>query len=668
MPHCWVGSGEDYWEDLYEDVCDAEDDAERKGVLQPPWAIIEIGRYTRNRIPRGVALYCIVQRHFVDEGRGWFAEAYGLAHTADAKHSAHAKHCGKIGDATCMSRAMLHFCQAPCGRCCTHLEGHELLHVYVYRDICKDESVDEAGWPWLNGWIPGIDQKMEAICKETLPHWRELVDEYYFSLSLRCYEGEEVAARPKEAKRDRRLQRKRMADDTQFVQNEQRRELQLLRCLCGRPPANEADGVVWCLLCPPPAAAPPHRELFNPPKELLGRKNRDALFDAYNNDIPLRLRAIHDDPLRQKALEQSRPANLTDIVGWKLCELTRARIRRHGGVSLEYFNMLLYLKRVGQDWWLAKFHDLDEWLQQSPRTFESLPTYPQKRSKVSKERVLAQWVSQQSRSLSRSYGNAREEAQNHLLRSLDGWSAWIHDAGERDAAFDMSHTGRSPNVWAVKFEELEAWVLSNDMLPKRSSEDSRERALGEWLKYNRARRKRKKLHDDRALVLGAVDAEKGPDFVWNSSLEAADQWFASHNRKPKLSADGDMERKIAKWIENQRSRLKSKSLSENQLRKLADAKWWNPEDPWMRSFAVTDSWCVLHPGKRPSLKSSEDCERRAAGWIMNNIAALRQGRLTSKQKKCVRAASWWPPRKVLQKSTKAMKTTKSMKVMKTKRR
>ena len=100
-----------------------------------------------------------------------------------------------------------------------------------------------------------------------LNHWKDLVDESFLSLQIQCYAGEEVGAQKKAAKRVSRLQRKRLAEDTQFVQKEQAHELLLLRCQCGRPQANEAGGVVWCLFCPQPEATPPHTPAFDPPAE-----------------------------------------------------------------------------------------------------------------------------------------------------------------------------------------------------------------------------------------------------------------------------------------------------------------------------------------------------------------------------------------------------------------
>jgi len=184
-----MGSSEDFCINLYDYVCDAMDDAEREEMLQPR-EVIEVGQYTRNRMPRGVALYCIVQYHLLDEGRGHCAEAYGLGHAGYAKNSVHAKHCGKMNDTKCQPRAMLHFCEAPRGQCCTHVEGHELVHVDLYRELDEHENVDEAGWPWLRDWIPSIDKKLEAIRAETLPHWRDLVDEEFFSRKLKDYQGE----------------------------------------------------------------------------------------------------------------------------------------------------------------------------------------------------------------------------------------------------------------------------------------------------------------------------------------------------------------------------------------------------------------------------------------------------------------------------------------------
>ena len=370
-------------------------------------------------------------------------------------------------------------------------------------------------------------------------------------------------------------------------------------------------------------------------------KHRDDL-DALWEDG---LQAQKDDPLQQKAVERSRPDAVSDLVGWKLCELTRARIRKHGGISREYFNMLLYLRRVGCVEWLETFAELDEWLQQSQRTFESLPVYPKKRSKVPKERKLAEWVARNRRYWVDNK-NVIWQAQNYLLHTLDGWGAWIHDAGERNVAADMRGTGRSSSVWAVKFEEVEAWLLNNGVLPRQHSQDAKEKKLGSWLKRNRALRTKTLLDGSRQHMLGMVDPERSPHMVWNASFDQADRWFQSHTEPPKRNASDDGERQIAVWLMHTKDRMRSKSLSEDQKEKLASASWWQPEGAWMSGFSAADAWFTQHPDKKPSRTSSEACERRVAVWIMHNKAALKEGKLTSKQKRVLRCKSWWQARAV----------------------
>ena len=66
-------------------------------------------------------------------------------------------------------------------------------------------------------------------------------------------------------------------------------------------------------------------------------------------------------------------------------EYTRARLRKHQGQAWEYYNALLYLQRIGENEWLKKFVELEDWLAEHPGLFVALAKYPSKHSKVADE-------------------------------------------------------------------------------------------------------------------------------------------------------------------------------------------------------------------------------------------------------------------------------------------
>ena len=307
-----------------------------------------------------------------------------------------------------------------------------------------------------------------------------------------------------------------------------------------------------------------------------------------------------------ESLEKVIDEVISDVEGWKHCELVRARLRKHGGISREYLNTLLYLKRAREDKWLETYDALETWLAKSPRTFESLPVYPSWRhGEDALERRLGRWVYDERRYDRTSYAEPVVQAKYYLLCCLDGWSTWVHYASgwtERAAGVDMSHTRghhqASCSSWVVKFEEADAWISQNNTRPRAKSSDPQESALGKFLERNRAARKKGKLHEGRASSLKSIDDGRS---TWDRSFDATAAWFVQHTgRTPKQRAENADEVQAALFVMNQRARWKEKALSKVQRKKLAASPWWRSTA--VKSSAKATRKAGTQPQKRAATK------------------------------------------------------------------
>ena len=474
-----------------------------------------------------------------------------------------------------------------------------VMHVDVYRRLSTIMDVSADSSIWLDGWFECLKYKIDSEMNRTrrkpltatsapegfYEKWPPCTTKVAgkgiyvkgYDRWLRAYEfdSDDVAHMRKEyreleaeyygdgesrdRKKERRMQLAEEAADKKRSAQEEFWRLRDTRCSCGRVAANEEAGKVWCIFCECPTEAS-HRE-----------------------EMPCAESV-------KKGYEERRPAAISDVVGWEQCEVVRARVRKHGGISREYLNTLLYLKRVKEDEWLETYDELEKWLEKSPRTFLSLPIYPSWRhGRDACERRLGRWVYYERRRDEYDYDNTVAQAKYYLLCCLDGWSTWIHDAGRRTAAVDFGGRGSSlqnasASSWTVKFEEAEAWISQNDTRPRAKSKDPQERALGKFLERNRTARREGKLDEGRDQCLQWID--KG-DSHWDRSFDATAAWFTQHaGQTPKRTAKSADERNAAVFMKNQRARWKQKALSKVQRKRLAEAPWWRSSQGKSRAKAM----------------------------------------------------------------------------------
>jgi len=284
-------------------------------------------------------------------------------------------------------------------------------------------------------------------------------------------------------------------------------------------------------------------------------------------------------------------------------EFTRA-FRRKARFSLEYTNAYLYLRRIGQTRWLQKFDALEEWLEQHPGEFLSLPRYPSRHAKDIGERRLGAFV-EKDNFLKRHDVEQRESAylraKFRLLSSLDGWLAKI--ASQRHVVL-----GRCAGTWAVMFEELQAWRREHQKTdgtpqqPRRNSQDPQEKRLAIWLKHQCQLRRQGKLEENRQRD---IEGESMQESRWERSFFEAEFWFTMHPcKQPCSTASDGGEKAVAQFLRDQTRRWPR--LSTERRRKLNATDWWVQPPPQALGGAG---------GSPPALSAKTRKKRPAAGKL-----------------------------------------------------
>jgi len=450
MPHGWEGGREGLY--THPGQIDPEGIFNRIEMDELLHPLIEAVAYGDDLKAKGRALYQVVLTY--DDGcpRGDVREAFALAFTPAALNgSRNAAVDESLGP---KDSVLLHFCEGRREDCHVMCSHRSLLHVDRYRTMyssaergitCEDDLL--ASLPWTEAWQTQITEKLAWISRLRFHEQRHDVewddDGAGKSFSASSQKMEDQAAARKERK------------EQQF-----RAHLASLKilCRCGRPPANQEGEVSWCLLCTKPTG-------------------NDA--DNLEGMVPFGSEEVTLDKSLQENLVWS-----METGSWRLVEqgpfeteYTRA-FRRKPHFSLEYVNAYLYLQRTGRKAWLEKFDSLEEWLDNHPGDFVSLPRYPSAHAKDPLEKRLGQFIMWESIPCMRYLDldaphRALELAEYRLLSSLDGWTV---EVGSRRVAI----FGRCANRWAVMFEEIDAWFQEHSEPPRQTSNYNQEKRFAWW--------------------------------------------------------------------------------------------------------------------------------------------------------------------------------------------
>ena len=171
-----------------------------------------------------------------------------------------------------------------------------------------------------------------------------------------------------------------------------------------------------------------------------------------------------------------------------------------------------------------------------------------------------------------------------------------------------------PNTWEQRASTLEKWVRKHKgKQPKRTARNEEERGLARWV--NNQRTKKNLSHEQRER-LGQIPGWSFDDRAhsWDNSLRSYISFVEDTGGHAKLAGGSKKERRLAKWLKNQRYQ---KNLSDEQRERLNEIDHWNESEchqKWQRNL----HWLSASPGEQHGelarwVRRQQEAARGSAG-------------------------------------------------------
>lgn len=251
--------------------------------------------------------------------------------------------------------------------------------------------------------------------------------------------------------------------------------------------------------------------------------------------------------------------------------------------------------------------------------------YPSAGDEDPRRRHLGDWVStQRSMYHSRQVGNL-SPTKIIKLEHIPGWSWSVH-----------------LDAWNAAYADLLKLVKKNGKLPSRKS--SKEKILGNWIKFQRRACKESRLSADQIIKI-----EQIPGWSWNPY---SDQWDATYinlfdfvqknNRIPSCESAHSREQSLTRWVLTQRKTYKRNKLSSTRVNKLKQIPgWiWDPfPHRWNSSYEKLRAF-VRQNNKLPDSRS-KNLEGILGKWIFAQRRKYKKHKLSPEQIKKIEQIPDW---------------------------
>ncbi|CAK0892850.1 unnamed protein product, partial [Prorocentrum cordatum] len=288
-------------------------------------------------------------------------------------------------------------------------------------------------------------------------------------------------------------------------------------------------------------------------------------------------------------------------------------------------------ERLLQDW--------QSWLQQLGVFLEAHGRLPTERTVADEEELrLAKWLNKQAT----------------LVRSQ-------RLAEDREAALRGAHTLVSERLtgerlrqdWQSWLQQLGVFLDTHGRLPtERTVADEEERRLANWLKRQATLVRSQRLAEDREAALRGVHTLVSEKLTgerlqrdWQSWLQQLEEFLEAHGRLPTRGKVADEEeRRLAKWLDNQATFVRSQRLAEDREAALRGAHTLVSErltgerlrqdwQSWLQQLGV---FLDTH-GRLPTERTvADEEERRLANWLKRQATLVRSQRLAEDREAALR--------------------------------
>ncbi|AYV79564.1 MAG: superfamily II helicase, partial [Faunusvirus sp.] len=175
---------------------------------------------------------------------------------------------------------------------------------------------------------------------------------------------------------------------------------------------------------------------------------------------------------------------------------------------------------------------------------------------------------------------------------------------------------RHDDEFNENIDNLNNWVIQNNKMPSKRSNDELERKMGIWCATRRKDKKINRLNDDKIKLL-----ENIPGWYWekidpfNENYNKLKELIISNNKLPSDKSNNPIEKQLYYWCGDRRSDKKNNKLDSDKILQLeALTGWyWEKLDQFDDGYDNLKKWITVN-NKIPSQKSDDPTEKQLGYW------------------------------------------------------
>jgi superfamily II DNA or RNA helicase len=171
--------------------------------------------------------------------------------------------------------------------------------------------------------------------------------------------------------------------------------------------------------------------------------------------------------------------------------------------------------------------------------------------------------------------------------------------------------------WETNLERFTQFLLQNGKYPSRTVGTKTELSIGKWV--SNQRKQKDKMSPEYKTKLDNINFIWKVD-TWPKKRQDLEKWLSESNGDyPSRSSKDNEEKKLAEWVNTQRTT--KKNLSVEQKQSLENMKFvWSKEDKWEQKQRELQEWLSKNGNKYPSNHNHNTLETSICNWVSEQRA------------------------------------------------